>query len=246
MRATFILVVLLSAAPVAAQDGAVLAEAASPQKADAWMSDLPDPAAGTVKKKGATKVVSLDEIAAAPARLAPTARIVGSYRPVEPRKLQLTVPEGVTPSGQTGVDLYLDLSEAPGAVAGQSFAVYRKVPAPTLRASEVTIQVGVVTIVSIEGPLAIARVVGGPKASSLPFLRSRGVRVGDFIRADQPMGQAPEVRKKRPRRVKKPAGPATPAAPEAAPVEVKPEPATKSGDGDGYESWGAETDPIEF
>lgn len=154
-------------------------------------------------------------------------------------------PEGVVPSGQTGVDLYLDLTDIKGATPGQSFTVFRKVPAPTLRRSEVTIQVGVVTLVSIEGPLGVARVVGGPNPSSLPFLRSRGVLVGDFIRTDQPLGGEPEpvVETKPARRVR--AARRTPAPADAA-AKPTPEADKKPGDDDGYESWGAATDPIDF
>jgi hypothetical protein len=228
MRATVLIAAatLWFAGVAHAQDGAMVADAAVPQ-ADAWMSDLPDPAAKAV---------------AAPKRVAPTARIVGSYRPVEPSKLVMPRPEGVHPSGQTGVDLYLDLSNVDGPRPGQSFTVFRKVAAPTLRQSEVTIQVGVVTVVSIEGPLGVARVVGGPNPSSLPFLRSRGVLVGDFIRTDQPLGVKEEVEVKKPVRR---ARPAKAAAVEPAKEEAPAEPKAK-GDEDGYESWGGDAEPIDF
>ena len=228
MRAPWITVaIVLVAGPAIAQDGAMVADATVPV-ADAWMHGLPDPAAKAERP--------------APARVSPQARIVGSFRPVEPSNLPLPRPEGVRPTGQTGVDLYLDLSDAPGAVPGQSFHVYRKINAPTLRRSEVTIQVGVVTVVSIEGPLGVARVVGGPEPSSLPFLRSGGVLVGDFIRTDQPLGQeVPVARPVRRVRVKAPDAPAeTVVAPPAEPT--MPEDTAE----DGFESWGADPAPIDF
>lgn len=127
-------------------------------------------------------------------------RVVGAYRPVDLRKAGPAPQALSAPSSQNGLDLYLSL-ETPGAIsAGQDFDVYRRVAAPTLRRTMMTLKVGEVRIVGIEGQLAVARVIMSEVNLAHPYLKVPGVLIGDFIVPTRPI-----VREKdKPRRRKKP------------------------------------------
>jgi hypothetical protein len=169
-----------------------------------------------------------------------TARVVGAYRPTERRPQRIVVPRGLKPSPQTGVDLYLEFPKMAVMVkAGASYAVFRAMASPTLRRTTVRVPVAVITIVSMEGNLGVARVVGSRDTSNIPFLRIRGVLIGDFIYPDLPVkfvepSPPLEEEKVKPRKVRK-GGKGT-----------KGRKGGTSKDKDDYENWGVNPDPIDF
>jgi hypothetical protein len=116
-------------------------------------------------------------------------RVVGSYRPVDLRLGGVPDPKDKmpTPAAQRGLDFYLALEEGSTVRVGQEFSVYRRVAAPTVRRAVVTLKVGEMRVVGIEGNMGVARVIGAPIHAAHPYLKTPGVLVGDFIVSTRPL-----------------------------------------------------------
>lgn len=116
-------------------------------------------------------------------------RVVGSYRPVDLRLGGAPDPKDKmpTPAAQRGLDFYLALEEGSTVRVGQEFSVYRRVAAPTVRRAVVTLKVGEMRVVGIEGNMAVSRVIGAPIHAAHPYLKTPGVLVGDFIVSTRPL-----------------------------------------------------------
>jgi len=120
-----------------------------------------------------------------PPRKVTPIEIIGSYRPVDPSRPEN--PQRPSPAAQTGLDLYLNAGADAPLRVGQVFEVFRTITPADHTELRLTIKVGTVEILSIQGPLAIGRAVGGPSADARPHLRTPGILIGDFVRPNAPL-----------------------------------------------------------
>jgi hypothetical protein len=145
----------------------------------------------TTKKAEVTK--KTDEGAKkkpAPSKDKPTnaaVRVIGAYRPVDIAKGSAAAWADLPPAAQNGLDFYLSIEKGTQLHVGQEFSVFRRVAAPTVRRSTITLKVGELRVVGIEGALAVARVISAPVHLSHPYLKTPGVLVGDFIVSTRPL-----------------------------------------------------------
>ncbi|MBH23243.1 MAG: hypothetical protein CMH57_02040 [Myxococcales bacterium] len=119
-----------------------------------------------------------------PKQVAPI-EVIGAYRPVDPSRAMNS--KRPSPPSQTGLDLYLGAGAGSPLVVGQVFEVFRTITPAGAPDIHMTLKVGTVEILSIQGPLAVGRVVGGPSVTAHPHLRTPGILVGDFVRPNAPI-----------------------------------------------------------
>ena len=163
----------------------------------AWTYSAPDLAAAQNSRAASATSVAPAGVAVSqsttPASPATPIRVIGAYRPVDPAMRS----SSDTNTVQTGLDLYFELGGARAVVAGQRFEVFRDVSAPNSPSGvSLRLKVGEVKILSIQGPVAIGRVVGGPEIASAPFLRSPGILIGDFVDPTRPIAPIAKPKKR--------------------------------------------------